>query len=166
MDVPLPDTSIWQSQTDRLRRFLSTRTEIATGNSGLLACDQVVNVIGSPKRPGSPAAKAASASDFGGGRNIGEAQVSPSLPLGDQYASRHNPFVYFHSIIDSKECDPVVSLNQLPIDLQSKWTTPDFVFVIPNLCDDGHDGPGPARASRVSPVVWPASIGSCSNGFR
>ena len=26
---------------------------------------------------------------------------SASVPLGDQYAARHNPFVYFHSIIDS-----------------------------------------------------------------
>ncbi len=65
---------------------------------------------------------------------------SPSVPLGDQYASRHNPFVYFHSIIDSAECSNVVNLNQLAGDLQSESTTPDFVFVTPNLCDDGHDG--------------------------
>jgi hypothetical protein len=30
---------------------------------------------------------------------------SAAVPLGDQYASRHNPFVYFHSIIDSSDCD-------------------------------------------------------------
>src|SRR5262249_41191084 len=30
---------------------------------------------------------------------------SPAVPLGDQYASRHNPFVYFHSIIDSPQCE-------------------------------------------------------------
>jgi hypothetical protein len=66
---------------------------------------------------------------------------SMSVPLGDQYASRHNPFVYFHSITDSAECSNVVNLNQLATDLQSEWTTPDFVFVTPNLCDDGHDGP-------------------------
>jgi hypothetical protein len=28
-----------------------------------------------------------------------------SVLLGDQYAARHNPFVYFHSIIDSARCD-------------------------------------------------------------
>ena len=67
---------------------------------------------------------------------------SSALASGDQYAARHNPFVYFHSIIDSPRCDQnVVSLDRLSSDLQSEWTTPDFVFVTPNLCDDGHDGP-------------------------
>jgi len=54
--------------TGSLRRFLTTRTEIATGNSGLVACDQVVNVVGNPKRLGSVTAKAASASDSHGRR--------------------------------------------------------------------------------------------------
>jgi hypothetical protein len=66
---------------------------------------------------------------------------SASLTFGDQYASRHNPFVYFHSITDSGECSNVVNLNLLATDLKSERTTPDFVFVTPNLCDDGHDGP-------------------------
>lgn len=67
---------------------------------------------------------------------------SAAVPLGDQYASRHNPFVYFHSIIDSSACDEsVVNLNQLATDLKNEHTTPNFVFVTPNLCDDGHDGP-------------------------
>jgi hypothetical protein len=67
---------------------------------------------------------------------------SAAVPLGDQYAARHNPFVYFHSIIDSPQCDTnVVSLNRLATDLKSEWTTPNFVFITPNLCDDGHDGP-------------------------
>jgi hypothetical protein len=65
-----------------------------------------------------------------------------AVPLGDQYAARHNPFVYFHSIIDSPQCDAdVVSLNQLSRDLESESATPNFVFITPNLCDDGHDGP-------------------------
>jgi phosphoesterase family protein len=67
---------------------------------------------------------------------------SASVPLGDQYASRHNPFVYFHSIIDSPDCDKnVVNLTQLPLDLAHEETTPNFVFITPNLCDDGHDAP-------------------------
>jgi hypothetical protein len=65
-----------------------------------------------------------------------------AVPSGDQYAARHNPFVYFHSIIDSPLCDQnVVNLDRLSTDLNSEWTTPNFVFVTPNLCDDGHDGP-------------------------
>ena len=67
---------------------------------------------------------------------------SASVPLGDQYASRHDPFVYFHSIIDSPDCDKnVVNLTQLPLDLAHEETTPNFVFITPNLCDDGHDAP-------------------------
>jgi phosphatidylinositol-3-phosphatase len=67
---------------------------------------------------------------------------SMGVPNGDQYASRHNPFVYFHSIIDSPDCNTgVVNLNQLTADLKSESSTPDFVFITPNLCDDGHDAP-------------------------
>ena len=67
---------------------------------------------------------------------------SATVPLGDQYAARHNPFVYFHSIIDTPDCDAnVVSLNQLKKDLKSESATPNFVFITPNLCNDGHDGP-------------------------
>jgi hypothetical protein len=65
-----------------------------------------------------------------------------SLPSGDQYATRHNPFAYFHSIIDSPDCNKnVVNLNQLTTDLGSYDTTPNFVFITPNLCNDGHDAP-------------------------
>jgi hypothetical protein len=67
---------------------------------------------------------------------------SAAVPLGDQYASRHDPFVYFHSITDSPDCAKnVVNLNQLPQDLASEDRTPNFVFITPNLCDDGHDSP-------------------------
>ena len=67
---------------------------------------------------------------------------SASVPLGDQYATRHNPFVYFHSIIDSAACgENVVNLTRLPQDLRSEDSTPNFVFITPNLCNDGHDAP-------------------------
>jgi hypothetical protein len=61
---------------------------------------------------------------------------------GDQYAARHNPFVYFHSIIDGPGClENDVPLTQLPIDLAHYATTPNYVFITPNLCHDGHDSP-------------------------
>jgi hypothetical protein len=61
---------------------------------------------------------------------------------GDQYAARHNPFVYFHSIIDATSCAADdVPLTQLPIDLRHDATTPNYVFITPNLCHDGHDSP-------------------------
>ena len=61
---------------------------------------------------------------------------------GDQYAARHNPFVYFHSIIDTPSCAANdVPLTQLPDDLKHYATTPNYVFITPNLCHDGHDAP-------------------------
>jgi phosphatidylinositol-3-phosphatase len=59
---------------------------------------------------------------------------------GDQYAARHNPFVYFHSLIDSGLCRKhVVPLTRLSAALRNVRTTPDFSFITPDLCDDGHD---------------------------
>lgn len=34
-----------------------------------------------------------------------------------------------------------MNLNLLPMDLQRESTTPDFVLITPNLCNDGHDAP-------------------------
>jgi phosphatidylinositol-3-phosphatase len=86
---------------------------------------------------------------------------SPSVPLGDQYASRHNPFVYFHSIIDSAECSNL-NLNLLSTDLASERTTPDFVFITPNLCNDGHDSPcvtgQPGGLRRLPQVASPCNF--------
>jgi hypothetical protein len=69
----------------------------------------------------------------------------------DQYAARHNPFVYFHSILDSGACHAdVLPLRQLPHDLRSVATTPNFSFISPNLCNDGHDAPCQGRDARGS----------------
>jgi hypothetical protein len=60
----------------------------------------------------------------------------------DMYATRHDPFVYFHSIIDSATCKTkVVGLPVLTTDLASAAKTPNFSFITPNVCDDGHDAP-------------------------
>jgi hypothetical protein len=58
---------------------------------------------------------------------------------GDQYATKHNPFVYFHSIIDNeKSCANDKPLKDLLEDLKPN-KTPNLVFITPNLCNDGHD---------------------------
>jgi hypothetical protein len=68
---------------------------------------------------------------------------SAAVPKGDAYAARHNPFVYFHSIIDSPDCQKrVVNLRKLQTDLARASTTPNLVFITPNVCHDGHDGAG------------------------
>lgn len=72
---------------------------------------------------------------------IGTPEITQEAQVGDQYATRHNPFVYFHSIIDDqRRCDAhVVNLRLLTQDLKSAATTANYVFITPNLCNDGHD---------------------------
>jgi hypothetical protein len=73
---------------------------------------------------------------------IGQFDPNLQAKVGDQYATRHNPFVYFHSIIDSPACAAnVVDLKHLDDDLISADTTPNLVYITPNLCHDGHDEP-------------------------
>jgi len=76
--------------------------------------------------------------------------------ISDQYADRHNPFIYFHSVIDNQtKCNmDVVPLGTIAVgatpaqdtywghlaqDLSSIDSTPRFSFITPNLCNDGHD---------------------------
>jgi hypothetical protein len=74
--------------------------------------------------------------------DIGASDGTQHAEVGDQYATRHNPFVYFHSIIDGPYCDDrVVPLSQLPNDLDNAGNTPSYSFIVPNLCNDGHDEP-------------------------
>ena len=72
---------------------------------------------------------------------INQQDDTQSATATDQYATRHNPFVYFHSIIDDTSlCDShVVNLNLLPQDLSNAASTPNYVFITPDLCADGHD---------------------------
>jgi hypothetical protein len=71
---------------------------------------------------------------------IGAADPTQGARPNDQYATRHNPFVYFHSIIDSPACSRNdVDLERLPRDLERERTTPAFSFITPDLCSDGHD---------------------------
>ncbi len=74
--------------------------------------------------------------------DIGQVDPTVSARLGDMYTTRHNPFVYFHSIIDSPTCAKnVVGYRLLATDLKSVATTPNLVYITPNLCHDGHDAP-------------------------
>jgi hypothetical protein len=71
---------------------------------------------------------------------IGAVDPSVRATATDMYATRHDPFVYFHSIIDSPQCaQRVVGLDALTRDLGSVATTPNLSYITPNLCNDGHD---------------------------
>jgi phosphatidylinositol-3-phosphatase len=62
--------------------------------------------------------------------------------IGDsgKYAQKHNPFIYFDSIrTDPARCQrSIVPLTQLDADLKANLL-PNFAFVMPNLCNSGHD---------------------------
>ncbi|GGA25566.1 alkaline phosphatase family protein [Dyella nitratireducens] len=75
--------------------------------------------------------------------SIGTTDVTEHATPQDQYATKHNPFMYFHTIIDDKKyCDTrVVNLDHLAGDLAKLDSTPNFIYITPNLCHDGHDAP-------------------------
>jgi hypothetical protein len=55
---------------------------------------------------------------------------------GDQYATRHNPFVYFHSITDTPDCAVLdVGLDELDADLATADTAPNYSFIAANPGD-------------------------------
>jgi hypothetical protein len=86
---------------------------------------------------------------------------SAAVPLGDAYATRHDPFMYFHSIIDSPSCKThVVNLDRLTNDLAKERTTPNFVFITPNLCSDGHDGSGTGAPGKTCANGQPGGLTS------
>jgi hypothetical protein len=61
----------------------------------------------------------------------------------DQYAARHNPFVYFRSITSRpRYCAAhVVGLGRLADDLRSARRTRNLSYITPDLCSDAHDTP-------------------------
>ena len=65
------------------------------------------------------------------------------------------------SIIDSPIClTNVVNLDRLATDLTSISTTPNLVFITPNLCDDGHDGDGTGAPGRGCADGRPGGLAS------
>jgi hypothetical protein len=79
-----------------------------------------------------------------------------------QYATRHNPFVYFRSITSRaaycKSHD--VPLTALAGDLKKTSTTRALTYITPDLCHDAHDatcadgGPGGLRAANSFLKTW------------
>lgn len=75
----------------------------------------------------------------GSSAGVGTKDGTQTATAADQYAARHNPFVYFHAIVDSPACKTnVVPLTDLSADLAHPS---DFTWITPNLCSDGHDDP-------------------------
>ena len=101
---------------------------------------------------------------------VGSTDETQKAVAGDGYATRHDPFVYFHSVIDEQAfCENhVVALGSpagampatalrgetgLATDLAAASRTPRFSYVTPNLCNDGHDFPCTNQASGASALA-------------
>ncbi len=77
---------------------------------------------------------------------------------------QRNPFVYFHSVLDSPECaTDDVSLDQLARDLKTATKTPALSYIVPDACDAGGEGSceegqpvGPAAVEEFLRRVVPA----------
>lgn len=56
------------------------------------------------------------------------------------YVQKHDPFIYFDSIrLNAKRCqNSIVPLTQLDKDLAAN-TLPNFLFIMPNICNSAHD---------------------------
>ncbi|MCZ4493208.1 MAG: phosphoesterase family protein [Conexibacter sp.] len=103
---------------------------------------------------------------------LGTPDLTQQASATDQYATRHNPFVYFHSIIDRPSCAANdVPLPALGADLGRAATTPNLSFITPDLCHDGHDatcadgGPGGLPAADAFLRTWVPRI-TASPAFR
>ena len=86
-------------------------------------------------------------------------------PYQTGYATRHDPFVYYPLIVENAaRCDShVVPYTRLANDLAKVSTTPNYVFITPDTCHDGHDSPcsgvdsnqpGAAQGGLVSANLW------------
>ncbi len=82
-------------------------------------------------------------------------EINGNAIPGDQYAKKHDPWQWFHSIIDDQSAcrSHDVSLWDLAHDLQSVRTTPNFSFISPGAVDDGHDVSG-AAGWAANPDAW------------
>ncbi|HEY2441779.1 MAG TPA: alkaline phosphatase family protein [Streptosporangiaceae bacterium] len=74
---------------------------------------------------------------------VGTRDDTESAVPADQYAARHEGFMYFESVIgDRSYCEQhIVSFRPLLHDLTSAARTPAYSWITPNLCFDGHDAP-------------------------
>jgi phosphatidylinositol-3-phosphatase len=65
------------------------------------------------------------------------ADDAPLTGAGTDYATRHNPFIYFHSLLDLGGCQSNdVGIQHLARDLRVAKRTPTFAYIAPGLRDE------------------------------
>jgi phosphatidylinositol-3-phosphatase len=69
--------------------------------------------------------------------NSNAADDAPLPGAGTDYDTRHNPFIYFHSLLDLGDCaSDDVTVTKLPAALSSTAKTPRYAFIAPGACED------------------------------
>jgi phosphatidylinositol-3-phosphatase len=69
----------------------------------------------------------------------GSEEAEAVVPGG--YATRQNPFAYFHSLLDLGDCSANdLPIDQLAADLRKSDKTPSYSFIAPTPCDSGASG--------------------------
>lgn len=64
--------------------------------------------------------------------------VGDAPPL---YQQKHDPFIYYDNIrTNAARCRQIVPFTEFATDLQAD-ALPDFIWITPNMCNDGHDCP-------------------------
>lgn len=80
-----------------------------------------------------------------------------SCPLSDSYpyAVRHNPFVYFDDVTNNPAycIAHVRPYGELSTDLQNN-TVARYNFIMPNVCNDGHDSCDPLNDPLAQADTW------------
>ena len=106
--------------------------------------------------------------------------VNGSANPSDQYVAKHNPLAWFDSLLPAAEggtggntcaehLAPIFGQNdQLYTDLQQASSTPDFSYIFPNNCSNGHDSvcAGNNLSGVTSNSTTASSISRCSNCWR
>jgi Phosphoesterase family len=110
-------------------------------NTGATGQDAGVSSCGAPDSSVGPVPSASQASNL-----KSQYPNDSSANATDQYVSKHNPLPWFQSMLGSGDCDSTHLANlmdgskdQLYSDLQSRSTTPDFSYIVPDNCSNGHD---------------------------
>jgi hypothetical protein len=69
--------------------------------------------------------------------NDGAADDVALAGAGPDYDTRHNPFIYFHSLLDLGGCSTNdLDLSRLDAALKTVGSTPNYAFVAPGVCED------------------------------
>ncbi len=101
--------------------------------------------------------------DFGPANCVHPAFGEADEPVPGGYAATHNPFAYFHSLLDLGACSANdVPLDGLTKDLRKPETTPNYAYISPTLCNAGV--PGQCEGDATAPAD-PAASAARADAF-